>query len=47
MDKKTNNKKEEKVDWEIGMIVTLVLVIVVLPIIISVFEIGTPIKGYN
>ena len=47
MDKKTNNKKEEKVDWEIGMIVTLVLVIVVLPIIISIIEIGTPVKGYN
>lgn len=47
MGKKTDNKKEDKVDWEIGMIVTLVLIIVVLPIIISVFEIGTPVKGYN
>lgn len=47
MDKKTENKKAEKVDWEIGMIVTFVLIIVVLPIVISIFEIGTPIKGYN
>lgn len=44
---KKNSKKSAEFDWEIGTVVLLMLVIVVLPIAISILDIGTPIKGYN
>jgi flagellar biosynthesis component FlhA len=50
MEKKENNKQNKQskeFDWEIGMVVILMLIIVVLPIAISVLDIGMPIKGYN
>ncbi len=49
MEKKENNtqKKNKEFDWEIGTIVILMIIIVVLPIAISVLDIGTPIKGYH
>lgn len=50
MAKKDENKNEKQTpqfDWEIGMVVILLFIIVVIPIAISVFDIGAPIKGYN
>lgn len=47
MSKKDENKKTPQFDWEIGMVVILLFIIVVIPIAISVFDIGAPIKGYN
>lgn len=44
---KTTKKSTPEFDWEIGVIVILLLLIVALPIAISVWDIGTPIKGYS
>ena len=46
-DEKKNEKQTPQFDWEIGMVVILLFIIIVIPIAISVFDIGSPIKGYN
>ena len=46
---KENNKKDKKsgVDSEIVLVIFLMLLIVVIPLAISILDIGTPIPGYT
>lgn len=46
--KKTNgNTKSKGIDSEIVLVIFLMLLIVVLPLTISILDIGTPIPGYT
>lgn len=45
----TDNKENKKTNFEseMGIVIFLVVVIVVVPLVISIMDIGSPIKGYN
>ncbi len=40
-------KTDSKFNWELTGVIILLLIFVALPICISVWDIGAPIKGYN
>lgn len=44
---KDNKEKKSPIDSEIVLIIFLMLLFVVLPLAITIMDIGTPIPGYN
>lgn len=42
-----NKEKKKRIDNEIVLVIFLMLLIVVLPLAISILDIGTPIPGYT
>jgi hypothetical protein len=44
---KDTNTKKSKIDNEIFLIIFVMLVIVIVPLAISIWDIGSPIPGYS
>lgn len=46
-DKKETAKAKSGFDSEMGIVLFLVVIIVIVPLAITIMDIGAPIKGYN
>ena len=45
--KKDDNKKAPEFNWQVALVILLLLLIIGVPLAISVWDVGTPVKGYH